>query len=133
MTRFCSKLVSFELSVTNTLALTNTLAYYGICKLCFCNDFIVKAQGPMLKKIWLIKISNFVISQSVCLWQAFPSQSNKHSSFARKFVNYGQKSFITLGPGVNVSAIKLYFPLSKQQQMNKLYRSLMASFFSVWE
>ncbi len=33
--------------------------------------------------------------------------SDKHSSLLRKFVKYGQKSFITLGPGVKV--IKLFF------------------------
>ncbi len=33
MDKFCSKVESFILSATNTLALTNTPAYYEICKL----------------------------------------------------------------------------------------------------
>jgi hypothetical protein len=41
---------------------------------------------------------NFFLSWSVCPWQAFPAYSNKLSSLIQKFVNYGQKSFITLGP-----------------------------------
>ncbi len=37
------------------------------------------------------------MSSSVCPRRAFPAYSNKHSSLLRKFINYGQKSFITLG------------------------------------
>jgi hypothetical protein len=44
----------------------------------------------------------FVISYSVCPLQAFPAYSNKYSILVQKFVNYGQKSFITLAPGVGV-------------------------------
>jgi hypothetical protein len=40
--------------------------------------------------------------QTLLLWLA----GDKHSSLLRKSVNYGQKSFITLGPGANV--IKLF-------------------------
>jgi hypothetical protein len=36
---------AFLLSVTNTLVLTNTLAYYGICRLRVRNVFIVQAPG----------------------------------------------------------------------------------------
>jgi hypothetical protein len=43
MARFCIKLVSFLLSVTNTLAWTNTLAFYGIRKLQVCSVFIAQA------------------------------------------------------------------------------------------
>ncbi len=34
----------------------------------------------------------------------FPVSSNKHSSLLQKSIIYGQKSFITLGPGVEKSA-----------------------------
>ena len=44
----------------------------------------------------------FVISYNVFNWQAFVVYSNKHSSLVRKYVNYGQKSVITLAPGVTV-------------------------------
>ena len=36
---------AFLWSVTNTLVLTNTLAYYGIRRLQICNVFIVQAPG----------------------------------------------------------------------------------------
>jgi hypothetical protein len=42
--RFRSKVVYCILSVTNTLALTNKLAYYGICKLRIRN--VCKVQAP---------------------------------------------------------------------------------------
>jgi hypothetical protein len=45
MDRYCSKLESFILSVTNTPALTNTLAYYEIHTIRICNVFIVQAPG----------------------------------------------------------------------------------------
>jgi hypothetical protein len=41
--KFRSKLMLFLLSVTNTLVLTNTLAYYGIRRLRIHNVFIVQA------------------------------------------------------------------------------------------
>ncbi len=37
---------------------------------------------------------------------------DKHSSLLRKSVNYGQKSFTTLGPGVDV--IKLFSSVNKE-------------------
>ncbi len=43
--RLHSKLVPFILSVTNTLAKTNTLAYYGFLKLRIRSVFIVQAPG----------------------------------------------------------------------------------------
>ncbi len=49
--------------------------------------------------------ADFVISQSAFSWQAFPVQSNKHSSLVRKSVNHGPKSFITLAPGVIVAKL----------------------------
>ncbi len=63
---------AFLLSVTNTLVLTNTLAYYGIRRLRIRNVFIVQAPG------------------------AFQALSNKHSSLLLKFLNFGQ-NFLKLG------------------------------------
>jgi hypothetical protein len=40
----------------------------------------------------------FVISWSVCPWQAFQAWSNKHSSLVQKLVNYGHKKFYNIGP-----------------------------------
>jgi len=52
--RFRSKLVVASLlSVTNMLAWTNTLAYYGIRKLRIRNIFIVQAPGPYYIKLFL--------------------------------------------------------------------------------
>jgi hypothetical protein len=34
--------------------------------------------------------------------KSLPVARGKHSSILRKFVNYGQKGFITLGHGLNV-------------------------------
>jgi hypothetical protein len=45
MGRFHRRLVYFLLSATNTLARTNTLAYYGIRKLRIRSVFIVQAPG----------------------------------------------------------------------------------------
>ncbi len=47
---FHSKLVFFLLLVTNTLALTNTLAYYRICTLTVYDVFIVQALALKLYK-----------------------------------------------------------------------------------
>ncbi len=44
--QICSKLVNFLLPVKNTLAWTNTPAYYSICKLQTSNVFKVQAQVP---------------------------------------------------------------------------------------
>jgi hypothetical protein len=46
MAKFCCMLVSFLLSVTNTLVWTNALAYYGICRLQIHYVFIVQAHDP---------------------------------------------------------------------------------------
>jgi hypothetical protein len=47
MDRFCSKQVSFTLSVTSTVALTNTLAYYNICTLRVSHVFKVHFSIPV--------------------------------------------------------------------------------------
>jgi hypothetical protein len=59
---------------------------------------LVAGPGPNVIKLFVRNLRIFVKSLSVCPRQAFPAESNKHSSLARKFVNYGQKSFITLAP-----------------------------------
>ncbi len=48
--RFHSKKMSFILSVTNALAWTSKLAYYGICILWIRSIFIVQALGPTVIK-----------------------------------------------------------------------------------
>jgi hypothetical protein len=51
---------AFLLSVTNTLVLTNTLAYYGICRLQICNVFIVQAPGHTVLSYWtMVKLYCF--------------------------------------------------------------------------
>ncbi len=50
----------------------------------------------MLQNIFVRNLRFFVISLSICPWQAFPAYSNKHSSLVQKLLNYGQKSLITL-------------------------------------
>jgi hypothetical protein len=60
MDRFCNKLVSFILSATNTLALTNTPAYSEICTLRNRNDFIVQVLGKFYTNgPWANPIKNF--------------------------------------------------------------------------
>ncbi len=49
--------------------------------------------GPNVLKLLVHNLRIFVIGQSVCPWQAFPAQSNEHTSQVQKFVNYRQKSF----------------------------------------
>jgi hypothetical protein len=44
-----------------------------------------------------------------CPRKASPAYSNKHSTLVRKFVNYGQKSFITLFPGGKTSRAAKFF------------------------
>ncbi len=66
------------------------------------NDYLIHAHltswANAIKLFTSPSIETFEISQSVCPWQVFQIQSNKHSSLLRKLVNYLQKSFITLGP-----------------------------------
>jgi len=52
------------------------------------------------KTFFACSLQIFVMCQSVCHWQAFTAQSYKHSSSVQKFVNHGQKSFMTLAPGL---------------------------------
>ncbi len=54
------------------------------------------AWGQCYKTFFVRDLRIFVISESVCPWQAFSIQSNKHSSLLLKLVNCGQKSLITL-------------------------------------
>jgi hypothetical protein len=48
MDRLCSKLAPFILSVTNTIALTKTLAYYGIRTSQIHTVFVVQTQVQLL-------------------------------------------------------------------------------------
>jgi hypothetical protein len=49
--------------------------------------------GQFYKNFFVHNLSIFVMSYSVCPWQAFPPSSNKESSPLRKFVCYGYKTF----------------------------------------
>jgi hypothetical protein len=53
MDRFHSKLVSGTSSVTNTLALINTLAYYEISTFSNYNVIILQAHGPILIELFM--------------------------------------------------------------------------------
>jgi hypothetical protein len=54
--------------------------------------------GPMLLNFFVRNLRVIIKSCSVCSWQTLPFLSTKHSSFVRKLVNYGQKSFYNIGP-----------------------------------
>jgi hypothetical protein len=47
-------------------------------------DLRASHLGPNVIKLFVRKLWISVISWSVCPWQAFPVQSNKHSSLVRK-------------------------------------------------
>ncbi len=61
---------------------------------------VYDTSGANVKKLLTSVNYEFLRLASICPWQALRALSNKHSSLVRKLVNYGQKSFITLGPGV---------------------------------
>ncbi len=63
---------------------------------------MIQAPVANVIKLFTAVIYEFSKEASVCPWKGFPYYSNKHSSFVRKFINYRQKSFITLAPGVSV-------------------------------
>jgi hypothetical protein len=50
MNGFCSEPVSFILSVTSTLTLSNTLAYYEMRTLGICNVFVIQAPVYFFQK-----------------------------------------------------------------------------------
>ena len=83
---------------------------------------------PNVTKFYVCNLQIFVISLSVCSWQAFPAWSNvcgqfglihrhytsmemlaidKHSSLLRKSLNYDRKKFYSTGPGARTS--KLFY------------------------
>jgi hypothetical protein len=70
------------------------LLHRGICDQCY-------------KTFYGRNLRIFAMRLSVCPWQAFPDYSNKHSSLGQKFINYRQKSFITLTPGGQSSNLYL--------------------------
>ncbi len=72
------------------------------CKASSSSDSFFAVWGQCCKTFYVRDLRIFVISLSVCPWQAFPDYSNKHTSLVQKFVNYGQKSSITLTPKANV-------------------------------
>ncbi len=62
-----------------------------------CNKL---TRGQCYKTFFVRNLQIFVLSLSVCTWQAFPADSNKHSSLVQKFVNYGQNMFYNIGPSL---------------------------------
>ncbi len=59
-------------------------------------------RGVNVIERFLSDLRTLVQSQSVCQTRLKQLAKDKHSSVLQKSVMYGQKSFITLGPGVNV-------------------------------
>jgi hypothetical protein len=57
-----------------------------------------KTRGQRYKTFYGRTLRIFVISYSVCPWQALTAYSNKHYSLVRKFVNYECKKFYNIGP-----------------------------------
>ncbi len=65
-----------------------------------CEKFYtIGPWGQFYINFFVRNLRIFGKSQSVYPWQAFQAQSNIHSFFLWKFLNRGQKSFITLDPG----------------------------------
>jgi hypothetical protein len=50
-------------------------------------------RGQCYETVYICNVQIFVLSWSVCPWQAFPSQCNKHHILLPKLVNYGQIFF----------------------------------------
>ncbi len=59
--------------------------------------------GPNVIKLFVRYLQIFVLSSSVCPWQAYPSLSIKHSSLVQKFVSYGQRLFYNIGPKIKAT------------------------------
>ncbi len=59
----------------------------------------VAARGQYCKTSLVSDLQIFAQSQIVCQIKLEKLARDKHSGLSRKFVTYGQKSFITLGPG----------------------------------
>ncbi len=87
-------------------------------------SFIVQTPGADVKKLYGRNLRVFVLSYSVCPWQAFQARSNKHSSLVQKLVNYGQKSFITLGPGVTQTNVNVLTLSHESQDSWKVPRQI---------
>jgi hypothetical protein len=65
-----------------------------VCDRLFC----VKIRGQCYKTFSVCKLQIFVLSWSVCYIRMEKLTKDKYSSLLRKYIFYGQKSFITLGP-----------------------------------
>jgi hypothetical protein len=61
-------------------------------------QFISPTGVAIIKLFFVLNLWIFVLA-SVCKARIDKLAKEKHSSLLRKFVNYGQKGFITLGPG----------------------------------
>ncbi len=77
-----------------------TTIYFVTCVNYTCLMFyIIGPWCPCYETFFVRNLLILVIGEGVCTWQDFQAQSNKHPSIVRKFINQGQKSFITLDPG----------------------------------
>ncbi len=78
------------------MTLANTLAYYSTILTAF---FIFhRHQGPILWNIFICNLRIFVISQSVCPWQAFPAESNVGMNLS--YSRTPERCFTQVGSGL---------------------------------
>jgi len=76
----------------------------------------IGSWGQCYKTFYGRDLHIFALSQSVCKTRLEKFANGKHSSLLRKFVNYGQKCFITLGPG-------LTHKLTRLERLERLVRN----------
>ncbi len=77
-----------------------TANYHSFCATNALNKILPKMAVNLNPRKSTSNLPIFLISNSVCNTRLEKLARGKHNS-QRKFVNYGQKSFITLAPGVN--------------------------------
>ncbi len=100
---------SCALIITSSISQTKPCVFMKI----IFSDKLDLFRGRCYKTFFVHDLRIFVLSQSVCPWQTFPAQSNKHSSSVRKSVNHGHKSFITLTQGWSQS-YKIFYSQNLQ-------------------
>ncbi len=118
--------------MTNTNLLQKSVIYGQ-------KSFKILGPGPnVIKTFYVRNLRMYVISQRVCPRQAFPVQSNKHSSLValtpgRQFTaslpgSCPQVKYILHEPQSGFNVIKLFSPSLKTRR-NKLERLSISSFF----
>ncbi len=73
-----------------------------------CRECECEPSGQFYKTFFVRDLHIFLLSQSVCQTRPQKLTNDKHSSLLWKPVIYGQKSFITLGPGANLLSTPNY-------------------------